>query len=763
MSDENLTPASNGGPGGHNLDTSRTAVIRPDALELAAAGWPEQMDALPGKGVSGYLHAFRRRWFVAVLLAVVAAAGAGVGTWFAQPPKYTARALLRTAMDQAPLVFQTADRSSRTSFDVYKNTQQQLIQSPLVLNAALRQEDVAKLSLIREQLDPVKWLSEELHVSFPGDAEIMTISLSGDEPEALARIVNSVVRAYLEGVVEDEHDAKLDRLSDLEEAYGETETKLRKKRDDLRRLAETLGTGDSEALTLVQQNALQQYSQFRQELTRVEFELMRSEGELKIRQSLREKYAKQENPDQDAEPEEITVSDAELASVVQSDAIARQLRSKIDELEKQSAHAKEVLRPEKAAPYLADYQKDIDEAQQEVDARRDVLRDQLLLAKRRAVQKPGKDTLEELQTKVAVLQAQKAQLQKDVSRLENDARQSGRSSIEVEMLRFEIQSLEDILNQVGGEIQRTRIELRPGSRVTVLSQAHVPVTPDRSARISLSVVAGAFGLLLPMFAIVWWDTRQQRISTSEEVAQGLQLNVIGSVPFIPARALRGLKRGSKKQRYWQSRLKESVDGITAFLLRKAETAGQHVVMVTSAVPGEGKTTLAGHLAVSLARAGRKTLLLDFDLRSPALDRTFEVELRPGISDVLHGTHDLQSVIRETETSGLSLITAGESDRDTLRALTSERAKTLFETLREEFDFVVVDGSPVLPVVDTRLIGRYVDAVILSVLRDVSQAPQVLAACEVLESFNVNLLGAVVTGTSSEVYYNKRYHRLLPSA
>ena len=88
----------------------------------------------------------------------------------------------------------------------------------------------------------------------------------------------------------------------------------------------------------------------------------------------------------------------------------------------------------------------------------------------------------------------------------------------------------------------------------------------------------------------------------------------------------------------------------------------------------------------------------------------------------------------------------------MASLANGDSKVLFETLRSQFEFVVVDGSPLLPLADARYVSQNVDGVVLSVLRDVSRVPRVLAASEVLTSFGVRILGAVVTGSAAEVYY-----------
>jgi polysaccharide biosynthesis transport protein len=177
------------------------------------------------------------------------------------------------------------------------------------------------------------------------------------------------------------------------------------------------------------------------------------------------------------------------------------------------------------------------------------------------------------------------------------------------------------------------------------------------------------------------------------------------------------------------------------------------VMVSSAHSGEGKTTLAAHLATSLAIAGRRTALIDFDLRRPSLHKILGLNLKPGICDVLRDPQNFNASFQATQIPNLMFMAAGKSTGAGLAGLAAADLQNFFENLRANFDFVVVDGSPLLPVVDSRLIAQHADSVVISVLRDVSCAPQVRAACQLLEVFGVSILGVVVTGSRGDGYYS----------
>ena len=198
---------------------------------------------------------------------------------------------------------------------------------------------------------------------------------------------------------------------------------------------------------------------------------------------------------------------------------------------------------------------------------------------------------------------------------------------------------------------------------------------------------------------------------------------------------------------------ESIDAIRTRLLHEANTRSTRVVMITSAGHGEGKTTLAAALATSLARAGRKTLLLDGDLRRPTVHELFEIPMQPGLSEVLLAEVEVSEAAQEMPQDNLSVIPAGQWDREVLLALSRDGLEGIFERLGEEFDFILIDSHPVLAATDSLLIGRHVDAVILSVLREVSQMPRVYAAQQQLTGLGIRVLGAVVSGIHEEEVFS----------
>jgi succinoglycan biosynthesis transport protein ExoP len=306
---------------------------------------------------------------------------------------------------------------------------------------------------------------------------------------------------------------------------------------------------------------------------------------------------------------------------------------------------------------------------------------------------------------------------------------------------------------MGEKLNRLEIESQSRPRVTPYQAADLQKIDNKRRAIAV-IFAPVATLGLVCFGVGWWEFRARRIQTAEEVTTGLGMRVVGAIPTLTGPSLARLIATPDADDGGDNGHLESIDAIRTTLLRDAGALTTRVLMVTSAVAGEGKTTVASNLATSLARAGRKTLLMDCDLRCPSAHQLFEQTLQPGLSEVLLNEIDLVDAIRPTTALDcLWLLPAGQWDREVIQALARPNVPEIFNQLKEEFDYIVVDSHPVLPATDSMLIGQYVDAVILSLMRDVSQAPRVHAASQRLTNLGIHIMGAVVNGMHGDMYEN----------
>lgn len=686
--------------------------------------------------VMALLHALRRHWFLMAVLGAMCAAAAGSAVYFGVGTRYTASAFLRVPMRETSILPNSeAGVSDRDRFEIFKNTQQAYLQNRFVLNAAVRQ--LKELPVIQEQADPVTWLGQHLTVSFPQRAEVMEVDATRPEAKEAAMLVNAVVDAYLDEVVNAEHNVKKQRLDELDKAFATQEKNIRERRIELKQLTEKLGTDEKEALNLKEKLALDELNVYRQELAKNLFEIRQIQGALAAQQGMLRGI------------ESVEIADAELDAMVQNDPVARQLFIELGWRSTDQAYNQGRAVAGKPSHIQDRYQQDLKTLQAQFDARRATLVDVLRQRKRAIAQAE----IFKLESSLEVMKEQEKIIQAEVDDKQREAEKFGQSTVDVEMMRADIKNLDVLLTGISSEKEKLSVEMRSAARVTRLQRADDPELPSNTMmRIMLSVVAAMAGASIPAVAIALRDTRSRRINSRSDVSRALQVPVIGMLPLIPSRVIRHL--ASKRNQVWRRRLTEAVDGIAARVLRKADLEQCRVIMVSSAMNGEGKSTVAVQLASSLAGTGRRTVLVDFDLRHPTFHEVFpELPLTPGICDLLRLQSAIADVVHETPSENLSVITAGRWDRFTSAALSSGAAAALFKDLRETYEFVIVDTSAILPVADARFVSQHVDAVLLSVMRDVSEAPKIQAASEVLAAFGVHGVEAVVT-TPAEYSYTE---------
>jgi capsular exopolysaccharide synthesis family protein len=287
------------------------------------------------------------------------------------------------------------------------------------------------------------------------------------------------------------------------------------------------------------------------------------------------------------------------------------------------------------------------------------------------------------------------------------------------------------------------------SRVIPIQKAAVPLEKDRTQQTKIAGAGGLGVFLLALFGVGFLEFRSRKIAAPDQVASGLGLNVVGTIPAMPARTRKSAPKDEAAEQKWLAQLQESVDAIRTVILHKARAQSLHVIMITSAQSGEGKTTLATQLAASLARAWKRTLMIDADLRHPGAHVLFDTPQEPGLAEVLRGEVEPADAVKATPLSRLWMLPAGNGDSHAIQALAQDNLRLLFEQLKQQYDFIIIDTPPILPVADGLLIGQHVDGVVYAVLREVSLAPAIYAAQQKLAPLSIHTLGAVVLGAESE--------------
>ncbi len=305
-----------------------------------------------------------------------------------------------------------------------------------------------------------------------------------------------------------------------------------------------------------------------------------------------------------------------------------------------------------------------------------------------------------------------------------------------------------------------RVAQAKGSEVlSVLEPAEVPARPVLPRPLSNILLAELVGALLAGSVAFAWEHMDDTVRRPADVERAAHLPTLACIARFSGPAL---KEGPLLLVRPRSATAEGYRVLRNDLLTSLGGRGRStlLILVTSARPLEGKTTVVANLAVSLAQTGKQVLVVDTDFRRPTLESQFSVHSGPGLSELLRrGKANLGEAIQETRAKGVSLLPAGTTALDPIEVLGRPEMATILERLKDAADYVLLDSPPVLSVADAGILARHVNGVLLVVEAGKTSAQVLHRAVALLERANATLLGVVLNkmGGGPGAYLHDGYY------
>jgi succinoglycan biosynthesis transport protein ExoP len=364
-----------------------------------------------------------------------------------------------------------------------------------------------------------------------------------------------------------------------------------------------------------------------------------------------------------------------------------------------------------------------------------------------------------LEGAIQAVRQQEGSLQDSIETAKKEGLELGKKTVEYTILKRELDTNQAVLQDLMNKTKAAGLEseLR-ATNVRIAEKADFPRAPFTPQRMRNYQLALMVGLALGLGLTILFEHLDNTVKTPDDVKTGLGLPFLGMVPQVEIRA--GVASVQKlMHENPQSQVAEAYRLLRTNLLFCSADASGMVVVVSSANPGEGKTTTVANLAASLAQNGAKVLAIDGDLRRPTLHQHFAVHKAPGLSDLIVGKCQASEAVQVTRFKGLHILPCGYIPPNPAELLGSQNMKNALAAFRKHYDWVLLDTAPILAMADTPVVCPFTDGLVLVVSAESTTRPSIQRSVDQVHGVGGKLLGVVLNKVNLErnSYYYSQYY------
>ena len=652
-----------------------------------------------------------------VLLPVVLALSIGLIYQLRATPQYTSTSRIYVEQTGATILDRNAS-GIITRWDPYLSTQAELLRSSEILAAALKSPAMVRLQSFAEVSSPMAALRRGLEVELGKKDDIMRVSFTCPYPKEAAAIVNAVIDAYIAS----QNKRKSSLSAEAVKILGDERAKREKELNDKRlRLAdfelqnEDLVFGTNRDTNVV----LRSLEHLRLVLTEAEIATLDSQA---FYETCKRMVA---DPSKLREYTEAQRSKGGYVAVAGQ---AATLQAELRRLERERADCLQRLKPD--TPAIAALDAEIAQLQQQIltldkefaTVQLAVAEEQFQAAQKR--QETLEDHFEQQRRNAVVLSNQLAQyalLQNDYARTKNFC-----------------DTLDDRIRVLGVDPQVG------GVSVDIVETAQPSTLPSRPRVPKTMALALCMGLFAGVGLALHREWKDKRLRSTEEISDLLELPVLGVVPSMTSPNQTSAIRGQKVRISPVSREAEAFRSLRTAIFHRAPKGEARTILVTSATANEGKSTVVGNLAITMAGAGQKVVVVDANLRRPGQYALFGLNPNgKGLTSVVAGVMSLEEAIVHTKIDNLCLLVSGPAVSNPAEMIDSNSFAQILKRLTDQYDRVIVDSPAVLAVADAQILASRCDATVLVIRAQASSRKLSVQAQNRLASVDAWILGVVV--------------------
>ncbi|HEX6045198.1 MAG TPA: polysaccharide biosynthesis tyrosine autokinase [Pyrinomonadaceae bacterium] len=626
------------------------------------------------------------------------------------------------------------NQSSASSSDVLLTTPVASATSRDDLREAKNLEPFVGVLTNRLKVEPIKETRTDIK-----ETRLIDISFNHNDPQMAARVVNAIADAAVYMNLERKSEAGTIAADFLQKRIAELQSQIREGEAEL--LAYS-ASNQIISLDQSQNTVVERLSGLNRELLEAENERNQAEAAYKA--------ALQPN----------------AAEALTRDSGKQTLETKLNELRQRRAQL--LVENTEEWPEVKQIEKEIQEVESQMKEQRSTA---------------AADLRKNLETRFRQAAAREESLREAFSKQQQVTLGQNQAAINYKIKQQEIDTSKSILQALLEHAKENDIaQAGLSNSIHVIDYATVPGAPVGPRRVRNIGLGFLFFLALAIGCVLGREILDNTFRSIADVENQLRMPALALVPsarrtlgqgrlsVMPALALSG--NGHREHppelllNVANLGMAEVYRQLRATLLLSRGGSALKTLLVTSSLPGEGKTTTAVNTAISLAESGAKVLLIDGDLRRPRLHRIFQVSNERGFSDVLSNgmaEADVLSVIQKPETAELSLLTSGPSAENPTKLLDHTKLQQLLVTLESHFTHIVIDTPPIVPFADSVILSAQVDGVLMVVQGGKTPREIVLRSIQLLDDVDASILGVVLNNSklqSTDTYYQsycKKYY------
>ncbi len=692
------------------------------SAEMVSYSPPSALHAEPDEllPMQHYLWLLRRAWWKIALAVVVCTVLTGVAC-FLITPVYEATARI-TVDSKGPsnVLGQGGDSQNSGDIESFLTTEMDLMQSDAVLRPVAERFHLLPAGKNGTHANPVGTVQlKGLSITHPLNSLLLRITYRSKDPKQAADVANAVAHSYIDEVYEQHLRGSMEVSGFMVKQLDDLKDNMTKSAEALAEYERQLGVIDPEGQTsMLSARVLQLNTEY----TEAENERIRKETAYKGVQS---------------------GNTAAIEISTQADQLAK-LQEKLQAAQQRMATLKTTYGPN-YAPYRQG-ESELEEVTREYNAART-------------------DIGKRIQTDYSQAASHEAMLRDALAQAKAQADKLNASSIQYQQLKRDAEANKTLYNELFQKIKEAGINSGfQNNGIRIADEARpetTPVFPKKGIFIALGFL---LSLVASVAVVLVRDLLDKSVRDPEQARRTLNIEVLGVLPDVQYLKPAGRQllldsadktAGVKKQQPldWsrsQDAYIEAIRTMRSLVLLERSRESLRSLLVTSALAGEGKSTCTAHLAIAHAIQGRKTLLIDADLRRPTQHNHFALTNTAGLSEVILDGRSINDVRQEIDgIDNLHVVTAGRLFQKAAH-LVGTKMSTLLEEAMEDYDLVVIDAPPMLGLAEPIQIACAADGVILIAQAGATNQEAVAAALGTLSRLDVNVLGLVLNKVRREM-------------